>query len=70
MTFCSDCAVLHQASGFRNQLNEMLFISEIHKDLVLAITWGSADLFNVGVTDVRNNKSEIAEFFSSVYQAI
>ena len=61
---------LYQASGFRNQLYEMLFIPEIHKDLALPITWDPAHLLNLGVTDVRDSKSESAEFFSIVYQAM
>ena len=54
---------LYQASGFRNQLYEMLFIPKIHKDLALPITWDPAHLLNLGVTDVRDSKSESAEFF-------
>ena len=53
----------YQASGFRSQLYEMLFIPEIHKGLALPITWDPADLLNLGVTDVRISKSESAEFF-------
>ena len=53
----------YQASGFRNQLYETLFIPEIHKDLVLPITWDPAHLLNLGVTNVRDSKSESAEFF-------
>ena len=53
----------YEASGFRNQLYEMLFIPEIHKDLALPITWDPAHLLNLGVTDVRDSKSESAEFF-------
>ena len=41
----------------------MLFIPEIHKDLALPITWDPAHLLNLGVTDVRDSKSESAEFF-------
>ena len=52
----------YQASGFRNQLYEMLFIAEIH-DLALPITWDPALLLNLCVNDVRNSKSESAEFF-------
>ena len=52
----------YQASAFRNQLYEMLFIPEIHKDLVLVIAWNPAHLLNLGVTDVRDSKSESAEF--------
>ena len=46
-----------------NQLYEMLFIPEIHKDLALPITWDPAHLLNLGVTDVRDSKSESAELF-------
>ena len=53
----------YQAFGFRNHLYEMLFIPEIHKDLALPITWDPAHLLNPDVTDVRDSKSENAEFF-------
>ena len=52
----------YQASGFRNQLYEMLLIPEIHKDLALPVTWDPAHLLNLGVTDVRDSKSESVEF--------
>ena len=53
----------YQTSGFRNQLYEMLFIREIQKDLALPKTWDPAHLLNLGITDVRDSKSESAEFF-------
>ena len=52
----------YQASGFRNQLYEMLLIPEIHKELALPITWDPAHLLNLGVFDVRDSKSESVEF--------
>ena len=54
---------LYQASGFRSQLHEMLFIPEIHKDLALPITRDPPHLLNLGVTDALDSKSESAEFF-------
>ena len=53
----------YQAYGFRNRLYEMLSIPEIHKDLALPIAWDPAHLLNLGVTDVRDSKSESVEFF-------
>ena len=41
----------------------MLFILEIHKDLALPITWDPVHLLNLDVTDIRDSKSESAEFF-------
>ena len=46
-----------------NQLYEMLFIPEIHKDLALPVTWDPVHLLNLGVTDIRDSKSERAELF-------
>ena len=68
MTSFPDCVVLQQmvhikASGFRNQLYEMLSISEIHKNFSLPKTWDPAHLLDLGVNDVRDSKSECAEFF-------
>ena len=68
MTSFPDCVVLQQmvhikASGFRNQLYEMLSIPEIDKNLALPTTWDPAHLLNLGVNDVRDSKSESAEFF-------
>ena len=53
----------YQASGFQNQLYEILSIPEIHKDLAVPITWDPTHLLNLGVTDVRDSKSESEEFF-------
>ena len=53
----------YQGSSFQYQLHEMLFIPEIYKELALPITWDPAHLINIGVTDVRDSKSESVEFF-------
>ena len=40
----------------------MLFIPEINKDLVLVMAWNPAHLLNLGVTEVRDSKSQSIEF--------
>ena len=56
----------YQASDFRYQLHEMLFIPKIHKELALPLTCDPAHQFNLGITDVRDSKSESAQFFQAM----
>ena len=56
----------YQASAFQYQLHEMLFILKIHKELALPLTCDPAHQFNLGVTDVRDRKSESAAFFQDM----
>ena len=52
----------YQASGFSQQLRERLKIEE-DVDLALPVTWDTAHVLNLAVTDVRDAKNASGEYF-------
>ena len=52
----------YQASGFRNYLREALGFKD-DDDLALPVTWDTAHLLNLAVTDVCDSKSDSGRFF-------
>ena len=52
----------YQASGFSKHLREKLGF-EADDELALPITWDSAHVLNLAVTDVRDGKTNSGDFF-------
>jgi len=56
----------YQASGFRRKLLETFNIVETREDhLALPVTWDSAHILKLGVSDVKDSKSPSGIFFQT-----
>lgn len=53
----------YQATGFAEQLRETLAIEDEHEELAMPVTWDTAHVLNLAVTDVRDSKTESGNHF-------
>ena len=53
----------YQATGFAAQLRETLAIKDDDQELDMPVTWDTAHVLNLAVTDVRDAKTESGNYF-------